>query len=206
MQHSDRTIPPLVEKAQRLADTVGFASSSRPSTGRLLRLLTSLFPHGRIGETGSGCGVGAAWVVSGLADSASFITVERDTERATAVARLFEPYRNVRVLADDWRAVLPFGPFDLLFADGGPQLKGAPDGLRQIARDDVDLVLGALRLGGLLVLDDLGPEEDWPAGWRGKSDPALAFWLHEPRVVAAPLIAGFERSPSNGMLLATRLR
>ena len=205
MRGAPRALPPIVQQAQQLAEASRFPHSSSRQTGRLLRLLASQFSGGRIGETGSGCGVGAAWIASGQAPNASLITVERELERAAAVQRLFATHPRVRVLAGDWREILAFGPFDMLFIDGGPQVKGTPDGGRSIDTGDVDLVLGALRLGGLLAIDDLGPEEDWPPEWHGRPDPALDYWLNNPRVLATPVIAGFDRSPSSGMLLAARV-
>jgi Xaa-Pro aminopeptidase len=52
-------LPPLVERAVDLARREGFAHSCRPEHGRLLHALAA--GAGRIGETGTGCGVGLAW-------------------------------------------------------------------------------------------------------------------------------------------------
>ena len=56
---------PLVERAVDLARRLGFANSCRPEHGRLLRALAA--GAGTIGETGTGCGAGLAWLAPDLA-------------------------------------------------------------------------------------------------------------------------------------------
>ena len=58
-------MPPLVVRAVVLANELGFEYSCLPEQGRLLRVLAAGRAGGRIGETGTGCGVGLAWMVSG---------------------------------------------------------------------------------------------------------------------------------------------
>lgn len=199
------SIPPLVRQAQQIAERMQFGLSCRDDTGRLLRLLASQFRSGAIGETGSGCGVGAAWIVSGLAPEATFVTIERDPARAEVVRGLFTPFANVRTVEGDWSEILTHGPFDMLFLDGGGDLKGTPDGRRSIDRAHVDAVLAALRPGGLIVFDDLSPGETWPPEWRGKEDPNRAFWLNDPRVIATEITVTAHGGPASGVILATRV-
>src|SRR5256885_13837805 len=73
-------LPPMVERAVGLARRVGFANSCRPEHGRLLHALAA--GAGTIGETGTGCGVGLAWLASGARPGTRLVSVEIDTERA----------------------------------------------------------------------------------------------------------------------------
>ncbi|MFE5325215.1 hypothetical protein ACFRCG_02160 [Embleya sp. NPDC056575] len=57
-------LPPLVRRAVEAARRHGFAFSCRPEQGRLLRVLAAGATH-RIGETGTGYGVGPAWLATG---------------------------------------------------------------------------------------------------------------------------------------------
>ena len=79
-------LPPLVERAVGLARPVGFANSCRPEHGRLLHALAA--GAGTIGETGTGCGVGLAWLASGARPGTRLVSVEIDAERAGLVAAL----------------------------------------------------------------------------------------------------------------------
>jgi predicted O-methyltransferase YrrM len=74
------------------------------------------------------------------------------------------------VVAGDWIEVMPErGPFDLLFFDGGGRDALQPTNWQTIAN--------LLKPAGIMVIDDLTPEENWPEEWRGKPDPkrVLAF-------------------------------
>ncbi len=183
-------VPPLVERATALAGRLGFAQSCRPEVGRLLAALAGHVRGGVIGEIGTGCGVGTAWMASALSPDAELATVELDAARAEAARTLLAPVPNVRVLQGDWHELLPLGPFDLLFADGGAAKQREPGAL-----------LEALRLGGLVVLDDLTPEDRWPEEWRGRPDPVRRFWLNEPRLAATEVLT----SPSMAVIIAARV-
>jgi len=69
-------LPPLVERAVSVARQAGFANSCRPEHGRLLLALASGAEV--IGETGTGCGVGLAWLASGAQPGARLVSVDPD--------------------------------------------------------------------------------------------------------------------------------
>jgi len=183
-------VPPLVEQATALARRTGFESSCIPEVGRLLALLAAGVRGGTIGEVGAGCGVGAAWLASGLAADSRLVTVEENGERAASADTLFQDHSNVQVLHGDWRAILAHGPFDLLFVDASPA-----------KYDEPALVVEALQPGGLVVLDDLTPEEYWPPAWRGQPDVVRAFWLNDARLLATEV----RTTVRTAAILATRL-
>jgi predicted O-methyltransferase YrrM len=150
--------PPLVARALELADRLGFARSCSDETGRLLHVLAAIRGRVRVGEIGTGCGVGSAWILAGLPPSVPFVTVERDACLAAAAAELLAADANATVLAGDWRSLLPAeAPFDLLFVDA------------RDAKTDPEAI-ALLAPGGLAVLDDLTPG-------RGRPDPVRELWL-----------------------------
>ncbi len=169
---SRQFVPPVVVQALAQAEAVGFAHSCIPEVGRLLHTLAAHIRAGSVGEIGTGCGVGAAWIASGLDPQVPFCTVELDPHQADAARRLLAPFANVRVLQGDWRQILAHRPFALLFCD------------TKAKEQEPEAVLQALAPGGLLVLDDLTPEEFWPPEWRGKPDGTREFWLNDPRLCA----------------------
>ena len=183
-------VPPLVERATVLAERLEFTQSCWPEVGRLLAALAGHVRGGVIGEIGTGCGVGAAWMASALSPGTELVTVELDATRAEAARTILAPVPNVRVLHGDWHELLPLGPFSMLFADGGAAKQREPETL-----------LEALRPGGLIVLDDLTPEDRWPEEWRGRPDPVRQFWLDEPRLAATEVLT----STSMAVIIATRV-
>ena len=181
-------LPPLVARAEALAERLGFDRSCTRETGRLLHLLAAQRGRGRVGEIGTGCGVGAAWIVSALRPDVPVLTVELDSARAAAARELFAADPAVRVVEGDWRVVMPAeAPFDLLFYDGGG--KQRPD------RNGED-VLALLAPGGTLVMDDLTP------GRAAAGDPVRSFWLAHPDLAAVELIL----SPQMAAIVAVRIR
>jgi predicted O-methyltransferase YrrM len=162
-----------VAEARAAAARLGFEGSSLDEVGRLLATLTAARPGGRIGEVGTGAGVGAAWIASALAGGAIFVTVELDEARAAAAASLLAGEAGCTALRGDWRAALPpHGPFDLLFFDGA-QWKRDPE-------REAPLAVELLAPGGLLVIDDLTPVELWPREWRGQPDRAREWLATNP--------------------------
>jgi predicted O-methyltransferase YrrM len=178
--------PPLVERARALAAELGFERSSSPETGRLLHVLAGLRGRDRVGETGTGAGVGAAWIVSALPPEAAFVSAESDPGRAAAAAGLFADDPNVRIVHGDWHEVLPeHAPFDLLFHDGS---KRRPE-------VDGEETLRLLAPRGVVVLDDLTPGPPGP-------DPVRAFWLGHPELAAVELRV----SEREAVIVAARVR
>ncbi|MFF4754359.1 O-methyltransferase [Streptomyces sp. NPDC002514] len=173
-------LPGLVERALRAARAHGFGFSCRPEQGRLLQVLAA-GARGRIAETGTGCGVGLAWLAEGAGPDVELVSVERDPVRARVAAEVFAGLPRVRVLCADWTAVYEHGPYDLLVLDGGGQAKA--DGAA-----DPRLLLAP---GGVLVVDDFTPSRSWPPTHGGRPDTARLHWLAHPalRTVELPLAA-----------------
>ena len=177
-------MPPLVERALELARRLGFERSCSEEAGRLLHVLASQRGRTRVAEIGTGCGVGSAWILAGLAPGVPFVTVELDAGRAAAAAELLAEDANARVLQGDWRELLPGeAPFDLLFADGGR------------SKEHEELV-GLVAPGGTLVMDDLTP------GRAVEGDPVRELWLRHPRVACVELRLSEREAAIVGVLQA----
>ena len=163
--------PPLVGRALSLAAELGFGKSSSPEAGRLLHLLAAQRGRERVGEIGTGTGVGTAWMAAALPPGVGLYTAEPEESLARAVAGLFAADEDVHVLHGPWREVLPaHAPFDLLFYDGG--------GKRDPAAE-AEEVVSMLAPGGTVVLDDLREHR--------VNDPLREWWLGHSRLVGAEL-------------------
>ena len=177
--------PPLVARALELERRLGFTHSSIPEVGRLLHLLAAQRGRTRVGELGTGCGVGAAWIVSALPPTVPFVTVELDEALASAAAELFAEDENVHVLQGDWHELMPpEAPFDLLFYDGGG---------KQHPEHDGEQVAGLLSPGATIVMDDLTPG-------RTTHDVVREFWLNHPEIAAVEILT----TPETAAIVGTR--
>jgi len=183
-------IPPLVREARALTERMRFELSCADEVGRLLHVLAGQVEEGTIAEIGTGCGEGSAWMISALAPAATFITVDANRERAEACRAMFAQYPNVRVLHADWHEILQYGPFDLLFPDGGGAKQNEPEA-----------VLSALRPGGVVVLDDLTPEPMRAGPGEEGPDPVREFFLNDPRLAATEILV----TPVHAVIVARRV-
>jgi predicted O-methyltransferase YrrM len=150
--------PALVERAYAAARQIGFpltrqeAGPDRPSAclpgvGRFLAMLAAGCTGGSIAELGTGAGIGAAWMASSMPSDCTLVTAEIDPVRAATAAELLSGDPRVEVLAGDAAEQLAAqAPFDLIFADCG-------------VRDAAEFaaLVGMLRSGGRIVMDDLTP-------------------------------------------------
>lgn len=194
--------PPLVQRAFEAARRLGFPTSraeagadgpscSQPDAGRVLAMLAAGCRDGRVGEIGTGTGMGTAWLASSLPATAELVTVEADADRAAAAAEVFADVAGVRVLHGDANEIIPaYAPFDLLFADGGWRDRG---GL-------VDL----MRIGGHVVFDDVTPLAALPEDSPFRThDPKREFFFANPRLVSAEIVLP---DLTSSVLIGTRIR
>jgi predicted O-methyltransferase YrrM len=172
MQITGPGTPPRVTAAERLAAEAGFALSCTPEVGRLLRLLAASKPGGTLAESGTGAGVGAAWLHSGLGADARLVTVERDEDLAGRAAGLFADDDRVQVLTGDWQLLKAHAPFDVFFCDGGGK------------RDAPETVIELLAPGGVLILDDFTPSPHWPPRFGAGVDELRMLYLTHPALRA----------------------
>jgi predicted O-methyltransferase YrrM len=186
-------LPPLVHAAVKLAADQRFDHSCAPEQGRLLSVLARGWSGGRVGETGTGYGVGLAWMVEAAHPSTSFVSLETDPLRVAAAENLFAPHPQVRVLRGEWTELARFGPFDLLVLDGGG--KGKDPSVDR----PLDPTAGWVTVGGTIVLDDFIPD-----GQPGSEqhDQVRRHWLEHPALQATEL----RLSPTLATIVAVRVR
>ncbi|MFF0596324.1 O-methyltransferase [Streptomyces antibioticus] len=188
MVAAERVVPPRVAVAERVAAEAGFQQGCIPEVGRLLRLAAASKPHGLVAESGTGAGVGTAWLHSGLGAGARLITAERDEELARRAAEIFADDARVSVLTGDWRLLERHAPFDVFFCDGGGK------------RDAPERVVELLAPGGLLILDDFTPSPHWPPRFGGEVDELRLFYLTHPALEATEVLT----TPVSSAVVAAR--
>ncbi|KQP66555.1 O-methyltransferase [Nocardioides sp. Leaf285] len=182
-------LPDVVARAFAVSRRAGYVSFCRNETGRLLATLAAT-RSGTMAEFGTGCGVGTAWLRSGVRDDATrIVTAELDPRLAGAASEIFVDDGQVEVLAADWSTLLDKGPFSLLFLDSGEPTEVG-----------VDAVADLVEAGGIVVLDDFTPCEVWPPISHGRVDTLREQWLTDPRFTTVEVMVASDAST----LIATR--
>ncbi len=159
-------VPSAFHDIEREAAQIGFGMSSEPLTGRLLRALAASKPGGRLLEIGTGAGIVTCWLLDGMDGSAKLTTIDQDA-RVSAIARKYLD-GDARITfiignAEDFITRFREEKFDLIFADSFP-------GKYTLLDETLDL----LNAGGLYVVDDLLPQDNWPEGHQASVDRLVA--------------------------------
>lgn len=229
----EEELPPLVRQAEAVARQAGFPltrqeadygrpSACLPGVGRFLAVLAAGCTGGRIGELGTGAGIGTAWMAGAMPGDCTLITVERDERLAGAVRELMagshgEPARPGEALSPGQipppGQTLPPGQtppsgvhvitgdaFSVLSGHGPFDLLFADCGVR----DDAGFasLVSLLRIGGRIVMDDLTPQQNLPpdSPWRS-SDLKRQFFRGEARLTSAEVVLP---DLANSLLVGTR--
>lgn len=184
-------LPPRVQAALAAAERLAFDRSCSLETGRLLRALAAMRPGGRFAELGTGTGVGAAWLLAGMDGGARLVTAELDPERAETARCVLVGDTRAESRCGDWRQTLAHGPFDLIFSDCAPAKRET---------ESLDLLVDALRPGGVLVLDNFSPPAHLPERLQAGDPEREALWAH-PRLLCTEIPV----SRRECVVLATRV-
>ncbi len=185
-------VPLGVKAAYDREQELRFKQSSEPEVGRLLSVLAAMVPwRGRVLELGTGAGVGLAWIVYGLGqrNDVEVVSVELDSQQAAIVQAAGWPDWVSIIVGDGAELLETLGSFDLIFPDtpGGKIYK-------------LGTTIAALRLGGLLLLDDMElPSNEYPER-RIRLASVRDQLFGDPHLVCADLAL------SSGLILAARQR
>ena len=173
MQEHDRTWLPARLKAIEEATTRrGFDMASARDTGALLRVLAAGKPAGRFLEIGTGTGLATAWLLDGMDSTSLLHTVDTERDVVIVARRFLGGDPRVRFVVGDaigWLETNGDLSFDLIFADA---ISGKYE---QFA-----IVWDRLKSGGIYVVDDMQPQEDWPDGHGERVAGLLACLKQRP--------------------------
>jgi|SRR3954470_18689019 len=181
-------LPDIVNRAFAVSRKAGYVSFCRNETGRLLAALAAT-REGTLAEFGTGCGVGTAWLRSGVREEARIVSAELNPQLAKAASEIFKGDPRVEVVAADWSTLFDKGPFSLLFLDTGKLSAVGPDPVWDLVEQ-----------GGIVVLDDFTPCAHWPPTFAGRVDTLREEWLSDDRFAAVEVMT----APDASAVIATR--
>ena len=186
---SNTYIPQLVQASKDLAKRNDFKNCCSDEAGRLLAVLVGQITQGTVLEVGTGFGVGTSWILSALAPTVKFITVDISKEKIEATADNIKN-NQAEFICGDWKEVISKGPFQFIFADAAAAktIEG-------------ELLFNSLNTGGMLFMDDFTPEEHFPEEWKDKPDKVREYWLNHRGLIASEIYL----TPTSSAILATKI-
>ncbi|BAF71886.1 methyltransferase domain-containing protein [Sulfurovum sp. NBC37-1] len=165
-----KNIEQVIKNIEKRGEAIGFEQKSDRKVGVLLATLCTSKPHGRFLELGTGCGLSTVWIAEGMDDMSQLTTVDNDTKvMAVAKEYLAEDERITFVCSSGESVIdgIEKNSIDFIFADTWP---GKYHYLEE--------ALALLKVGGMYVIDDMLPQDNWPEGHEEKAD-ALVQCLHQ---------------------------
>ncbi|WP_025145835.1 O-methyltransferase [Pedobacter jeongneungensis] len=139
----------------------GFDMASDVLTCSLLKTLATTKPSGKFLELGTGTGLSTSWILDGLDQDSTLTSIDNDA-KFLAIAKDFlsrdERLTLVETDGAAWIEKNKDKKFDYIFADTwhGKYLL-------------LDEAIAMLNKGGLYIIDDMLPQQNWPEGHQEKA-------------------------------------
>jgi predicted O-methyltransferase YrrM len=149
--------PYLLKKAEE----TGFNMSSDLHIGSLLKTLISSKPSGHFLELGTGIGLSLSWMLDGMDENGTLVTVDNDPQLIKIASDIFGKDHRLKIICQDGSEYIEKyegKPFDLIFADAWPGKYSL-----------LDETLALLKSGGFYIIDDMKEQPNWPEGHAEKA-------------------------------------
>lgn len=153
-------VPPALAAIEADTSALGFSVSSERKTGVLLRALAASCPSSDLLELGTGTGLATAWLLDGMDEGSSLISVDNDKAASGVALRHLGHDGRLRLVVEDgneWLANNSNCSFSLIFADAVPG-----------KYESFELAWSKLAKGGKYIIDDMLPQKNWPKGHASK--------------------------------------
>jgi predicted O-methyltransferase YrrM len=148
--------PKIFSKIEAKSQAIGFDMSSDLKIGCLLMTLAASKPNSHNLELGTGVGLSLSWLLEGMDENSSIISIDNDPELIKISTDFFAHDKRVTLICEDgtvWLKKYKGEKFDLIFADAWPG-----------KYSEIEEVLSLVKIGGFYIIDDLSKQENWPSG------------------------------------------
>lgn len=148
--------PSSLNKIIEGTETLGFDMASEPQTGAFLKTMAATKPHGRFLELGTGTGLSAAWILMGMDQGSTLTSVDIDDKAQNVAFNYLGNDSRINIVCKEggeWLEENQDKRYDFIFADAWPG-----------KFSHLELALNMLEQGGMYLIDDLLPQENWPEG------------------------------------------
>lgn len=161
MESEIQNVPVAYYAIDAATKEMGFTMPSDILTCSLLKTLAASKPNGRFLELGTGTGLSTAWILDGMDENSTLTSIDYDSSLLEIAQKHLGSDTRLSLKCIDGEAWVNQNigqKFDYIFADTwhGKYLM-------------LDEVLEMLNIGGLYIIDDMLPQENWPEGHAEKA-------------------------------------
>ncbi len=148
--------PSAYDSIKKATEALGFLQMSEISTCSLLKTLAATKPSGEFLELGTGTGLATAWILDGMDDESTLISLDNDETLLNVAKENLGIDRRLTLICTDGNEWLKRNAkmrFSFIFADTWP-------GKYMMLEE----TLAMLAPGGIYIIDDMLPQANWPEG------------------------------------------
>ena len=159
--------PAVYKRLLTKSSEIGFTMPSDIYIGTLLKTLIASKPKSRVLELGTGIGLSLSWMVDGLDEDSTLISIDNDPALISIAKEFFGNDPRIELICEDgskWIKNHKGEQFDLVFADAWPG-----------KYSDIDEVLNLIKVGGFYIIDDMNVQPNWPEGHQDNVDNLITY-------------------------------
>ena len=160
-------LPKVYNDIVEATERSGFTMASDMLTGTLLRSLAASKPAGKFLELGTGTGLSTSWILDGMDQAASLISIDNDPIFLEIASRFLSVDKRLHLIEIDgskWIEENKQHKFDYIFADTWHG--------KYLCLQEVLLMLNK---GGFYIIDDMLPQPNWPDGHDEKVNNLIKY-------------------------------
>ncbi len=159
--------PSAYEAIYKATQAAGFNQSSDASVGLLLKTLCASKLKAKFLELGTGSGLSTSWILAGMCEESTLVTVDSDDSLVEIAKEHLGFDARVQFVVgkgEDLIDSVEKSSIDFIFADTWPG-----------KYHHLDETLELLRTGGIYIVDDMLPQENWPDGHQEKASALMGY-------------------------------
>ena len=183
--------PEKYKEIQEATRKLDFDQVSDPLLGSLLATLSATKPNGKFLELGTGSGLSTAWILQGMDEKSTLVTIDNKKVLVSIATKYLGSDKRVDFIVgagEDLILEIEASSVDFIFADTWP---GKYNHLEE--------TLLLLKSGGIYLIDDMLPQENWPEGHTEKANTLILYLESRNDLILTKM------SWSTGILICTKL-
>ena len=183
--------PKYFNEIMKQTKEAGFDQLSDDKLGSFLSTLVATKPHSKILELGTGSGLSTVWILSGMDENSTLQTVDNDEILVNIAKQYLKDDKRVEFFVENGEDLIlrtESHSIDFIFADTWP-------GKYNHLEETLDL----LKDGGIYLIDDMLPQENWPDGHDAKANHLIQYLENREDLNCVKL------NWSTGVIICTKL-